>query len=245
MSGQRPSPDLRAEHRGDHHGGVLTIRDPETLRLISDPFRLRMLELVREEPRTAKEMAAALRVSQTRLYYHIKLLEEHGLIAVAETRLVSGIVEKRYRATAYRLTVDKSLIGETSEGGDALDTYLSVVLDEVRGEINRSIDAGLIDLDRTEEDAFMPRRLVLGRKWFRATPEQIADFARRYTELMNTLEQFDVEADLEPADLTGSEGQLYEWLIAFYPTLPPAHSDSPRQSTPPPPADRDDVDHET
>lgn len=221
------------DEQPDHpQGGVFTIQDIETLRLVSDPLRLRMLELVRDEPQTAKEMAAALRVSQTGLYYHIKLLEERGLIAVAETRLVSGIVEKRYRATAYRLTIDKSLIGPTSEGGDALDTYLSVVLDEVRSEINRSIDAGLIDLDRTEEDALMPRRLVLGRKWFRFTPEQVQRFAQRYSEFLDMLDEADLSPDSEAADTDATEGQLYEWLIAFYPTLPPdrstpGHEDNP------------------
>ncbi len=217
--------DSEAEQDDTLQGGILVIRDVETLRLISDPLRLRMLELVREEPRTAKEMSAALQVSQTRLYYHIKLLEGRGLITVAETRLVSGIVEKRYRATAYRLTVDKSLIGPTSEGSEALDTYVSVVLDEVRREINRSVDAGLIDLERTEEDELRPRRLVLGRKWLRLAPGQVQAFSRAYGAFLDTLEEAGVETEPGATSPTGSEEQLYEWLIAFYPTLSPDRSE--------------------
>lgn len=207
-------------------GGTFVIRDIETLRVVSDPLRRRMLELVREEPRTAKEMAAALQVSQTRLYYHIKLLEQHGLIKVAETRLVSGIVEKRYRTTAYRLTIDKSLIAPTSEGSDALDAYVSVVLDQVRSEINRSVDAGLIDLERTKEDELMPRRLVLGRKWLRLTPEQLSEFSQRYSELFDAFEETSLAADRDASSDPDSAGQDYEWLIAFYPTLSPDSSES-------------------
>lgn len=197
----------------DRQEGVLVVRDLETLRLISDPLRLKLLEIAREEPATAKEMASRLGVSQTRLYYHLNLLEERGLLTVASTRLVSGIVEKRYRTTAYRLSVDKSLIGPTEQGSDALDTYLSVVLDEARGEINRSVAAGLIDLEQTGADEIAPRRLVLGRNWGRMTPSQVAEFSRR---------QYDLWLFLEEAAKTNAddpEAQLYEALFAFYPTL--------------------------
>ena len=218
-------PDSERQDSDEHE--VLVIRDAETLRIVSDPLRLRMLELMRERPQTAKGLATALRVSRTKLYYHLNLLAERGLITVAATRLVSGIVEKQYRVTAYRMTVDKALIGPTSVGNDALDTYVSVVLDEVRAEINRSVDAGLIDLERTQEDDILPRRLVLGRKWMRLTPDQVAAFSQRYAEVMD---EFDAAASLrrgEDATAPDGEGrQLYEWLIAFYPTVPPESAES-------------------
>jgi hypothetical protein len=79
----------------------------------------------------------------------------------------------------------------------------------------------LIDLERTQEDHILPRRLVLGRKWLRLT-DQVAAFSQRYAELMD---EFDAAAFLrggEEATASDEEGrQLYEWLIAFYPTIPP------------------------
>ena len=101
----------------------------------------------------------------TKLHCPVDLLETHGLVAVAGTRLVSGITEKRYRVTAYRLSIDKAMIGATGEGAKALDVYLSLVLDEARGEIKRAVVAGLIDTERTNEDRIQPGMLVLGRKW--------------------------------------------------------------------------------
>jgi DNA-binding transcriptional ArsR family regulator len=188
-----PSPLPGRTRPNANDDDVLVIRDADTLRIVSHPLRLQMLELMRERSQTATELATALHVSRTKLYYHLNLLAEHGLITVAETRLVSGIVEKQYRVTAYRMTVDKALIGPTSVGNEALDTYVWVVLDEVRTEINRSVDAGLIDLERTHEDNILPRRLVLGRKWLRLTPDQVADFSERYSEL---LDEFEAAASL-------------------------------------------------
>ena len=209
---------------------VHVIASPEALRLLAHPLRLRILEALRaggDEPRTVKQLAAALDVPQTKLYYHVNLLEEHGLVAVAETRLVSGITEKRYRVTAYRLSVDKAMLGATAEGGDALDVYLSLVLDEARSEIKRAVAHGLIDVDRTHEDRIRPGLLVLGRKWLWLTPAQVEDFDSRFAALCDEFAPVEVGRGAA----FGNEmpaGQLYEFLIGFYPTVPPGDPASDR-----------------
>src|SRR5919202_976689 len=96
--------------RDEGPNDAFVVRTPEELRAIADPMRLELLALLRERPRTVKELASALDVPQTRLYYHVNQLEQHGFITVAETRLVSGIVEKRYGASAPRLSIDRSLL---------------------------------------------------------------------------------------------------------------------------------------
>lgn len=63
-----------------------------------------------EQVCTVKQIAAKLNIPPTKLYYHFKQLEEHGLIRVVDTRLVSGIVEKLYQARAYSYRVDKGLL---------------------------------------------------------------------------------------------------------------------------------------
>ncbi|MGC4191332.1 MAG: helix-turn-helix domain-containing protein [Thermomicrobiales bacterium] len=195
------------------------IDDPETLRLIADPMRLRMLELIRQQPRTVTELADLLDVQRTRLYYHVKLLESHELIVVDDTRIVSGLTEKRYRVTAHRLAVDKTLLGVPDTGNAPLDVFLSVVLDEVASEIRRSVQSGLIDLDRTQEDVPHPRGLVLGRSWFRLTPERVAEFRDRYDTF---IKDFAREKQLPAAPADGDTASaLYEWLVAFFPIVSP------------------------
>jgi DNA-binding transcriptional ArsR family regulator len=200
---------------------VLVISDPAVLKIVAHPLRLRILEYLRAHAGTAitvKELATALGASQTGLYYHVNLLVEHGLIRVAASRLVSGIVERRYRVTAYRLSFDRSLLAADGTDDDGLEVWLSLVLDEVRSEIRKAVLAGLIDLDRSADDQMGPRRLVLGRKWLSLTPAELADFNRRYDELM---ESFGSCAPSDQAADTRPDATLYELLLGFYPTVPP------------------------
>ena len=205
---------------------IRVISDPETLRLITDPLRLRMLELLRQRSRTVTELAELLDVPRTKLYYHVRLLEEHELVAVDKTRVVSGITERHFRATAYRLSVDKSLLGTASGAGSPLELFLSVVLDEAASDILRAVDAGLIDLGRTREDTIRQRSLLLGRTWFRFTEKDLREFSERYDAL---IAEFADRAVFEPTcgnpDGEEREGDLYEWLMGFYPVLPPSSDD--------------------
>ena len=86
------------------------MRDLETLRVLSDPLRMRMVDLMSRGEWTVKQIAGALGVGQTRLYHHISLLENTGWSASPERGSVSGILEKRY-AGPSRLTIDHRLFG--------------------------------------------------------------------------------------------------------------------------------------
>src|SRR4051812_39819474 len=106
------------------------IADVEALKAIADPLRLRILLTAAEESRTAKELAGQLEVPQTRLYYHLGLLEKAGLLRVASTRIVSGIEERRYEATAKNWTIAPELASEISKTG-----VLKAGFDMVRAEL--------------------------------------------------------------------------------------------------------------
>src|SRR5947208_901637 len=78
-----------------------TVTDLETLRLLADPLRLSILGAfpsgtAKRLPMSVKEIADKIDEGQTKLYRHVKKLEDAGLLRVAETRVVSGIIEKRY-----------------------------------------------------------------------------------------------------------------------------------------------------
>ncbi len=67
---------------------ALQINDPDALKLLTDPFRSRILDLLRQNVQTAKELAQTLNLSPKKLYYHLKLMEERGLICIVSTRIV-------------------------------------------------------------------------------------------------------------------------------------------------------------
>lgn len=208
---------------------IRVISDPETLRLIADPLRLRLLELLRRSPRTVTELAEVLELPRTNLYYHVRLLAEHDLIVVDDTREVSGITEKRYRAAAYRLSVRKALLGTGDHSQTPLDVYLSFVLDEVAGEIRRAVDAGLIEFEGVDEDQIAPNRLMLGRSWFHFSHDDVIRFGSALDMLFA---QFEPQRAFEPSEPeqvgpppAPPGAALYEFLSAFYPVVPPGNRD--------------------
>ena len=93
---------------------TLQIDDLETLKIVADPRRKQLIDLLRDDAATVKELAGALHVSPKSLYYHVNLLPKHGLIRVVDTRLVSGITEKRYRPTAYLFLFEELGLGAGS-----------------------------------------------------------------------------------------------------------------------------------
>jgi DNA-binding transcriptional ArsR family regulator len=170
----------------------------EDLKLLSDPLRAHLVEALIGQALTVKELAARFGLPPTRLYYHVNLLEKHGFIQVADTRWVSGILEKHYRATARQYRVDRSPFADPA--GD--------VLDDTKADIRHSVRAGRIDLAQTAPHL---QTLLLKRGFGRLTPARARHF---YKQLAALIEAF-TEA---PA---GDGEDLYALAVAFYPTLYP------------------------
>jgi DNA-binding transcriptional ArsR family regulator len=108
-----------------------------TLKALADPVRLGILTaLMTKEsgPRvmSVKELAADLGEPQTKLYRHVRQLEAAGLIRVAATRVVSGIVEQRYQACQASLAFGPEILrdpGQAGEGAAMVTTFLNRYLD--------------------------------------------------------------------------------------------------------------------
>jgi DNA-binding transcriptional ArsR family regulator len=84
------------------------------LQALSDGQRHRIVSLLMDRNLTAKELSKALGIGRTRLYYHLEILERHGLIRVTGTQLISGILERRFRAVARSFRVDRALLSSAA-----------------------------------------------------------------------------------------------------------------------------------
>ena len=182
----------------------------DTLRVMTDPLRIRIVEELLSGPRTVKQLSQAMEMKPTKLYYHINLLEEHGLIRVVSTRVVSGIIEKLYHIKAYSYPIDQSLMtqaGASEETG--LPQVISGLLNHTADEIRRSIKSGLINLSepRPEQRSFMALHNLS-----RLSPQAAHDFTKRMEAL---LEEFDAIGD-ETSE--GDDYRVYGVTVAFYPT---------------------------
>ena len=106
--------------------GAREIDSVEVLRALADPVRLAILSaLNRRAPggelpiMSVKELAKQLGEPQTKLYRHVKQLEAAELIEVAATRMVSGILEQRYRARQSDLRLSAALFRQHADEGEA------------------------------------------------------------------------------------------------------------------------------
>lgn len=196
-------------------GAERVIADLETLRVIADPLRMQIMEVAMEAPRTVKQLATTLRVPASKLYYHINTLEDHGLLRVVGTRLVSGIVEKQYRAAVTRLRFDRQLVGpEAATGREALELMLRTALDSSGQELIKAVEAGIADMG---ENAPSHRKPVISKTLSRLTPERAAEFRER---LRTLVEEFG--DDYGPDESL----QAYGLTILLHPMLlsPPSES---------------------
>ncbi len=180
----------------------LVIRELETLKVLTDPLRLQILELM-SKPITVKTVAKSLEMPPTKLYYHVSQMEAHGLIRVVGTRVVSGIIEKQYQVTAKNYTIDRSLLGIHKKDHNSLTEILHNVMDGVSADIQKGLESGLI---RVGDEHPVHQRLVLGRTLVRMTPQQAQEFIETIHKL---LKQFNTD----PSE----EAQPYSFLIAFHP----------------------------
>ena len=186
----------------------------ETVRVLADPLRLRLLEAMAarlDHAWSVKELARALGEPPTKLYYHVNLLEEHGLLVVTGSQLVSGILEKRYQPVAASVTVDRALLTAGDTGVDeALHSVLSTIFSTAEEDIQAAIRAGLGSLHAGQEGEREP--IVLSKSLDRLTPARAEAFRQRLQALI-------AEFGSEPgrAEVAPSDGRLHGLVIAFYP----------------------------
>jgi AcrR family transcriptional regulator len=181
--------------------------DPALLRVLADPIRSFIVYSATAQAKTARMLAAELGCPTTRLYYHLRQLEKHGLVFVERTRLVSGIVEKHYRALARDIRLDAAAFG-TGDRPDRRRTeaLLGFVFDQTRVEISRGIEAGRLDFRRLAPD---PSALIAYRNVLKLSPEQAARLYAR-------LHAFWMEYD-EIAKAPAPDGRFYAFAVALYP----------------------------
>ncbi len=190
---------------------VRIIADVQTLKVLSDPLRLRILETMvqRTEPAwSVKELATVLDVPPTRLYHHVEQLTEHDLVRPVERRVVSGIIETRYRVVARSFQLDRRMFaGGTEESRVALHETLVSVFDAARHEIEVAIHVGAIEL---ADEAPPERRLLLSHGVVSLTPSRAAELRDRLKALID---------EYEPGP--GPDASPFGLVLALYP-LPPA-----------------------
>jgi len=183
---------------------VFKINSLEQVRLLSDPFKLSIMQEFAEGERTTGEVAKALKQPITKLYRHVDALHEAGLLEITQEKQKRGTVERHFQAVGKRFEADHALfVDEADEDSDAFRKMFRASEDEIVNAIKSTSD------DDDREAIFMKVRL-------RETPERLAELQRQLAAWLEEVQSC-------PED--EAEGQLEAGaLVAFYPIAPTAEN---------------------
>lgn len=87
------------------------VTDPKTAALLLDPVRRQLLAAA-GEPVSATQLAQRVGLSRQKVNYHVRALEERGLLRQVEERRWGGITERLLVATAISYVVSPEALGD-------------------------------------------------------------------------------------------------------------------------------------
>jgi DNA-binding transcriptional ArsR family regulator len=163
---------------------VQVIDDPASAAVALDPARSRLLaELA--EPASAAALAVRLGIPRQKLNYHLRTLEQHELVRVAEKRKWGGLTERLLVATATSYVISPAAMGDVAADprrtGDRLSaSYLIALAARIVREVG-----GL--LRRAQEQEKRLATLAIDTEIRFRSPEDRAAFTRELTESITRL----------------------------------------------------------
>jgi DNA-binding transcriptional ArsR family regulator len=129
------------------NGTVGDMQDVEVIESVDaaaaalDPVRARLLgELA--VPASAAGLAARVGIARQKVNYHLKALEEHGLVELSEERRHGGITERVLQASAASYVVSPAAVSSSAADPDANADHLSAgYLVALAGRLVREVGA--------------------------------------------------------------------------------------------------------
>ena len=190
---------------------VFIIDNLETLKALSDPLRIQILERLAPKPQTVNQVAEGLGLASSRLYYHFKLLESHGLIKVVETRLVNNMIERDYWLVAEEIEIDKDLLSFSSkEGQENIVQIVRSSWEATLEDLMRTLQAHQIHIANGQVTT--PREMVMLKLRSRLSPKSYKAFIEKFNNLMEEFNQADEGLE------GGEELQDYHLACFIYPS---------------------------
>jgi len=138
-----------------------------------DPIRASILEAL-SEPASAATIATAVGLTRQKVNYHLKALEAHGLVELAEERRWGGITERLVRRSARHLVVAPDVLqGAAIEPEEVADQLSAAYLIAVNARTVSEVGA----IARSATDGTRLPTLTVDTVIGFATPEDRAAFA--------------------------------------------------------------------
>lgn len=176
----------------------MLLDDLDLIGELTHPLRSRIVHQLRQ-PHSVAELAEALGVPVTRLYHHIKRLEEINMISVVATRQAGARTERRYRnvALGYRLDDKVSAATDPSTFARAVGSLFDIA----RTEFQREVDIGALTPDRVSG------RATISFNQYSLDEQQLGEFLERLHALLEDYGRVD--------ETTGPDNRWRLFLAGF------------------------------
>jgi DNA-binding transcriptional ArsR family regulator len=151
------------------------IREPASALALLDPDRRMLVEALAEGPDSAAGLARRLGETRQRLNYHLRILEDAGLVELAEERRGGSRTERVLRLTAQRFVLDPAAMGAIGAGepGEVGDRFSATYLVALAARAVREL-AEL--MERAKEDHARLASASINASVRLATPERFDAF---------------------------------------------------------------------
>lgn len=190
----------------------LEISELRVLEVLGNPLRLRLLHHLSSRPCTVRDLAETLGVPNTRLYYHLDLLESCGIIEVAETRKSGARVQRVYRAVATSFKIGSELVERVEDKRQLAEATVGTVLDGARLDAVSGLVSHFEFMEGRRADE-VPGTVF--RTVSLLSRDAAREIAERLTSLIEEMNERE-ETDQEP----------YALSVVFFPMVAPVKGES-------------------
>ena len=193
------------------------IEEPAAARAALDPIRSQILALL-ASPGSATTVAASLPLTRQQANYHLRVLEEHGLVRLVEERPRRGLVERVMVATARSYALSPVALGDSGADPARMDRLSTRYLVAVAARMLREVGDLARRADRAGQS--LPT-LTIDTEIRFATA---ADRAAFTAELAETVQRLAARYH----DDAAPRGRWHRLVVAAHPS-PAAHHSTPDQ----------------
>ncbi len=188
---------------------LAVIDDPRVASALLDPVRAQLLTSL-AEPGSATTLAARLGLTRQQANYHLRALENAGLVELVELRPRRGLTERVVRATARGYVVSPVVLGGLAADPEGIEKLSARYLIAVASRAIRDV-AGLIGA-ATAAHKQLPT-LTMDTDLRLASAADRAAFTTELAEAVRSVVS-------RYHDETAPDGRWHRLVLAAYPTPP-------------------------
>lgn len=200
---------------------LAVIDDPAAAIVALDPVRARVLAAL-SEPGSATTVAASLGLPRQQVNYHLRVLEEHGLVELVAERPRRGVTERVMQATATGYVVSPQALGDNAAVPERTDRLSARYLIALAARVVSEVADLSAAADRAGQSL---ATLALDTEIRFASAADRAAFTNELAEAMVMLAS-------KYHDATASGGRWHRVVVGAHPIAPPpsppTNEESPR-----------------